>query len=323
MKLANSYSSVKRRFSISGRNIVNRWTTMLPGAGCEYCKKTGGCTMCGFYQANKHYSFGWLYPAFIFKILFWIAKKEIREHRPQELYVYNGGSFFNPREIPDSFTKYLFKAVKKHPTLKRVLVESRVEYLGQEAINSALKLLGDKKLVVGIGLESSDDYVRNSLIRKGLSSGNFEKTVRMLKRSGVEVLAYVFLKPLGLGEKDALEDTWWTIRYCRSLGIKEIVISCAFIQEGTKMAIAYGRREYTPPNLWIIVELIRRATNEGWIISIGSFDDEPPPLAIPHNDCPDDCSTIIYQLIEDYRQTGLFDFSKLPDCSCRSDRLIG
>ncbi len=318
MTILGSYSQVKKHYSLIDKKTVDRWTLMLPAAGCEYYKKTGGCTMCGFYQSNKKYSFGLRYPALAFEALYRIARIKTGHFRPQELFLYNGGSFFNPREIPVKFARYLFKAVKDHPTLNRVMVESRVEYISPKNIAEALKILDGKKLMIGIGLESQNSYTRNKLIKKGLSLDDFQKTVMMIKDSGAQALAYVFLKPLGLSEEDSLENAWQTIRYCHYLGIDEIEMSCAFIQTGTKMAEAYARKEYSPPTLWTIVEILRRANIEGWTISIGSFGDEPPPIAIPRNDCPDDCSAEIYPLLEDYRQTGKFDFARLPYCSCRN-----
>lgn len=319
MNMTDSYSEIKQHYSVPDKSAINRWTLMLPAAGCEYYKKTGGCTMCGFYRSNRKYSFGLRYPSFAFEALYRIARAKADRSRPQELFLYNGGSFFNSREIPNEFTQYLFKAVKEHPTLDKVMVESRVEYIRPEKIEEALKILDGKKLMIGIGLESENNYVRNNLIHKGLSLDHFKKTVMMISESGAQTLAYIFLKPLGLSEEAALEDTWQTIKYCHALGIDEIEISCAFIQTGTKMAEAYKRKEYSPPTLWTIVEIIRRATLEGWTISIGGFGDKPAPIAIPRNDCPDDCSIDIYPLIEDYRRTGKFDFSRLPYCSCRQD----
>lgn len=319
MTMTSSYSQVREHYDILKKETVNRWTLMLPAAGCEYYKQTGGCTMCGFYRSNRKYSFGLRYPSFAFETLYRIARAEADRFRPQELFLYNGGSFFNPREIPDKFTRYLFQAVKDHPTLDKVMVESRVEYIRPEKIEEALKILDGKQLMIGIGLESQSNHIRNRLIKKGLSLDHFKKTVMMISESGAQTLAYVFLKPLGLSEEDALEDAWRTIEYCHSLGIDEIEMSCAFIQTGTKMAEAYKKKEYAPPSLWTIVEIIRRAILEGWTISIGGFGDKPAPIAIPRNDCPNDCSIAIYPLIEEYRRTGKFDFSRLPYCLCRPD----
>jgi len=315
--ISESYSIIKWHYSQAEHASVKRWTLMLPAAGCEYHQRTGGCVMCGFYQANKKYSFGRLYPPLVFKILYKLAYLETRRRRPEELFLYNGGSFFNHREIPKNFSDYLFQAVGKHPSLKRIMIESRVEYITPERLNRAKQLLAGKTLMVGIGLESKDDHVRNHLIGKGLALKHFEKTVAVLKESKVGVLAYVFLKPLGLSEEEAAADAWETIKYCHSLGIDEVELSCAFIQEGTKMAAAYERGEFSPPTLWTIVEIIRKTASKGLTISIGNFGDEPPPIAIPRNDCPDNCSPEIYRLIDDYRTTGRFDFLRLPNCACR------
>lgn len=317
MSFSESYSEIKPSFSFSAESIVKRWKIMLPGAGCQYYKKTGGCLMCGFYAANKKYTFGLRWPTPIFRYLYNLAAAKAAAAEPEELYIYNGGSFFNTKEIPATTADYIFKQVGRNPSLRMIMVESRTEYLNKRNIGRALDLLQSKRLMIGIGLESADTYVRNVLINKGLSLPAFQRTVKLIRSLGALTKAYVFLKPYGLSEAEAVEDTWQTIKYCSSLGIDEIEVSCAFIQKGTAMHAAYALGQYKPPLLWSVIELIRRSKAEGINIYIGGFSDEPPPIAIPQNDCPDNCSPAIYALIEDYRLTGQLDFDRLPDCSCR------
>lgn len=314
--IAELFSHTATKYSLAEKRPVVRWTMMLPGAGCEYWKKTkGGCTMCGFNASTEKYAHGRLYPAPFFRILYWLGERSVANIRPDELSIFNGGSFLNPNEIPAVFQRNLFESVARHDSLKRLMIESRCEYISHRSLHNALEALSGKKLKIAIGLESENDHTRNRLIRKGLSKTVFEETVRMSVDAGVDIQAYIFLKPVGLSEKEALEDTLKSIRYALSTGVAEIEISSAFVQPSTAMVDAYRRGEFRPPYLWSILEIIRQTQENGWPVSIGGFDDSPPPLAIPSN-CPD-CSFPIYNAIERFRQTRTLD--TIPNCLCKTN----
>jgi hypothetical protein len=286
---------------------------MLPGAGCEFRKQSGGCTMCGFGNSTDKYTHGHLLPNFVFKTLLSLAAKKAQLLHPNELYVYNGGSFWNDHEIPRKFQEYLYCQVASSPSLKHLFIENRCEYIGRDKIVKAVEALDGKRLTVGIGLESQDNFVRNTLIKKGLSKISFAEKVDLLRKHGAKASAYIFLKPLGLNEEQALQETLQTIRYALSTGVSEINLSCAFIQDKTPMADAYRKGEFLPPKLWTILEIIKEIIKNNWPVSIGGFDDEPPPLAIPQN-CPE-CSPAIYKAIESFRQTRIL--GEIPECGCR------
>ncbi|MFH1773201.1 MAG: hypothetical protein ABH818_02520 [Patescibacteria group bacterium] len=287
--IANLYSSAAIKYSIPEQTAVTRWTLMMPGAGCEYWKKTnGGCTMCGFNNLTKKYTRGLLFPSFIFKLLYRLGRKALTTKAPNEVSVFNGGNFWNEKEIPSGFQSFLLKEVAKDRDLTRLMIESRCDYVTEARVSNALEILNGKKLKIAIGLESQDDFVRNQLIRKGMSKRIFENKVGMARKCGAEVLVYVFLKPVGLDEGKALKEALATIRYALLTGATEIELSCAFIQEGTRMANAYHRGEFKPPYLWTILEIINEVIKNDWPVSIGGFNDEPPPIAIPSN-CSD-CS---------------------------------
>lgn len=307
----STYSETKTRYSLKLKKPVKKWTIMLPGAGCEYWKKTGGCTMCGFNNATQKYTHGRLYPSLVFDSFFRLA--EWNSENPEELCIFNGGSFWNDKEIPVKFQENIYNRVAKHHSLTSLMFETRCEYITSEKIVTAKRLLANKDLIVAIGLESQNDYVRNNLIRKGLSKKFFKEKVDLLKSSGVNVLSYIFLKPVGLSESMALKETIATIEYALSVGVDQIELSCAFIQQNTPMAELYEKGSFSPPKLWTILEIVNQIKKNNWPVNIGGFDDEPPPIAIPAN-C-DNCSGQIYQALEQFRETRIL--GEIPHCPCK------
>ncbi len=311
--LTKSYSLILDKYSLLKKKAVLRWILMLPAAGCEYYKRTGGCTMCGFHTATRKYSHGFLWPSFAFKGLFKLAERSVHQLMPNELFIFNGGSFLNEKELPIGFQNYVFNFVGQSKNIDHLFIESRCEYIKESRLDKIAQQLRGKRLSVGIGFESQDDYVRNTLIKKGLSKSHFEKTVKSLKDHGFDVKAYVFLKPLGLSEKQAFTETINTIKYVLSVGVTEIDLSCAFVQEKTKMFDEFKSGIFQPPYLWTVLEIIKEVIKNNWPVSIGGFTDEPPPIAIPAN-C-DECSPAIYRAIENFRSTRVL--LDVPNCSCR------
>lgn len=294
---------------------VKRWVLELPGAGCEWYKKTGGCTMCGFNQAAGKYNFGGkLHPHLVFMAIFLWAYRRVRKARPEQLVIYNGGSFLNDREIPLKTQLAILRFAQLHPTLKKIMVETRAEFITREKLYAYYEATGKKKLEIAIGLESANDAVRNGCLKKGLAKKTFETAVQLCRQFGFETLAYVFLKPDCLSETEAIADAVATIEYCAQNKVDEISLSCAFVQAGTPLCERYRAGLFTPPTLWSIIEVAEKTA--GLIpVRIGSFDDTPPPLARPSN-CPL-CDNQVMTTIEEYRQSHDLSVFDGLDCACR------
>ena len=306
------YYEIRKVYSYRQGKTVNRLIVSLPGSGCKYYKNGGGCSMCGFHLETNKYSLGILYPAIVFKKLFDNALKAGLSLGASEVYVFNGGSFLNDKEIPASFQLYLFTRLSKIESVKALLIESRCEYISEDKLKRIKPLIINYDLVIAIGLESQNDYIRNKIIRKGLSKNVFEKTVKRINSFGFVSAAYVFLKPIGITEKEALLETIKSINYSISAGCRDVILSSAFVQKGTIMEREYLSKRFRPPYLWTIVEIIKKSIYYSWPLSVGEFNDKPSPLAIPKN-C-DQCSCDIYRIIDKYRETAILD--KISRCSC-------
>jgi radical SAM enzyme (TIGR01210 family) len=298
-------------YDFDEKNSVSRLTILLPGKGCQWALKTGGCTMCAFWKRAKeigqNFSGNDLFA--LFKIAIILTTKD----SPVNLTIYNGGSFLNEEEIPFETQLKICKEVNSHPSLKKLFIESRVEFITEEKIKTLKKELGNKTLIIGIGLESQDDRIRNFLIKKGLQKKDYENAIKLLKKNNIRTLTYVFLKPISLSEKEAIEEAIKTIKYAFEVGTDEVALETAFIQEGTVMAQFFKEKKYKPPWLWSIIEVIKKTYHLG-PVHVGAFEDEPPPIAKPFN-C-DLCSKKIEAILQQYRETHDISLLNNLNCSC-------
>lgn len=316
----------KAFFHHSERKSLEQGTLLVPGGGCVYwrAKKGEACTFCSFPQftqtlngANSD-----SYKSWVLEDKAYISMLNHYKHmfaNCHRLAIFNGGSYFPRSELPKPFQDYVLDYVAQHAYLNELLVECYPSFMHKGDIEEAVNRLNGKQLIVGIGFESHDDYIRNQLLNKGISKEVFEQKVKMLQDLGVKVYVYVFLKAPGISEHRALYEALSSIRYLVDLGVDEIALSCAFVSEKTPLEKAYQDGSYTPPTLWTIAEILHQAKKHGWPLSLGGFDDTPPPIAIPSNcDC---CNSEIYELLERYRVKGIFDINSLPICGCKNSWL--
>ena len=123
-----------------------------------------------------------------------------------------------------------------------------------------------------------------------------------------------FLKAPGLTEKEALADARETLAYLTDLGADEIALSCAFVPPGTPLEARYRAGEFRPPWLSTVLQVIEDARQNRWPLTVGGFDDNPPPVAISSN-CGV-CDRASLDRIDGFRRTG-----KLTGvdrgCACR------
>jgi hypothetical protein len=302
-------------YDFDEKKTISRLVLLLPGRGCVWAQKTGGCTMCGFSQKIRQIGKNFTSQDLI--ALYKTAEIMTIEDNPFMLTVYNGGSFINDYEIPLEVQKKICQLVKNHPTIKKLFVESRAEFVTAEKIQTLKKELGEKKLVVAIGLEAQDDKIRNIYINKGLTKETYEKAIKIIKQNGAKALTYVFIKPIYLSEREAMVEAIKTAEYAFRVGkTDEIAFESAFIQEGTLMEKLYREGKYKPPWLWSIIEVIKKTEYLG-PIHLGGFEDEPPPIAIPTN-CPY-CSKKIKEAMQVYRETNNLKVFDNLYCDCKKE----
>ncbi|MFN0117959.1 MAG: hypothetical protein ACKVQC_06685 [Elusimicrobiota bacterium] len=300
---------------VFGRTI-SRWTLLLPGSGCAWArKKHKGCSFCAFNDRIDEVTGGRLIPFEEMMDFFHFGLGKIGAAEPNLLSLFNGGNFINNDEIVEPAQMAILEFAQHHPTLEKVLFESKLEYLSNRKLEACLKAIGNKKIRIGIGLECKDDYLRNVIINKGLSKEAYEKTLKRLKSMGIEVQSYVFMKPYSVTEKKAIQEAIDTVEYAIDCGSDIVMLEAAMVQKGTAFEIAYNKGEFRSPWLWSIKEVVNRVEKYPQF-NVGIFDEEPKPISYPKN-C-DHCTDRFNQAFHVFRQTHESLLLKQIECECRS-----
>lgn len=294
---------------------MSRWTLYLPGTGCAWAReKHGGCFFCGFKYAIDQLTGGKLFSKAEIEEIYTLGSLFITSESPEELRVYNGGNFFNPSEIVPEAQVAMARHAGEHRTVQRLVVESLPEYVTAERLQSLLSVLNGTRLRVSIGLECQSDEIRRISINKGFTCHEFEETVELLKAHDVELLTYVFLKPIRLTEREAVLEAIRTVEYAFAVGSDAVALEAGLVVEATIMADWYRKGKYRPPWLWSVVEVLRNTAHLG-SVQVGYFTDEPPPIALPTNCLK--CTPKVLERFDGYRLSGDLGVFEALECSCQ------
>lgn len=297
-------------YSYISDSLETKLLILLPG-GCYWAKsEKGGCTMCGFQQAVDEFTGGKKISDDEIWAIFESAP--IGDPEIRNVTIFTGGSF---TELAPAIQEKIFERLGRQNHIREVYIETRPELVKMEKMKILLGLLDKSQtLKVGIGLEAQDDRIREVLINKGFTKQQYEEAFNILKGLQIRILTYIFLKPPGLSEKQALEEAILTAQYAFGLGTDEIAIESALVQPGTTMHEDYKKGNFSPPWLWTIIELIQKIQRLG-PLHLGGFMDEPQPIAIPSN-CGQ-CSNSVREALERFRQTYNPAELKGLDCACK------
>ena len=183
--------------------IGKEFTIILRTKGCSWALGNyGGCSMCGYVQdANikevpSHY---------LIKQFDYALERKLNEIKDSQnnytLKIFNSGSFFDNSELDKAVRMHIYRKIAEIKNIKEFIIESRVEYLTADQLSNLKNNLKNKYIEIGIGLETTNDYIRNNYINKGLMYEQFLKAVDLCRKYDIGVRAYLLFKPPFLTSK--------------------------------------------------------------------------------------------------------------------------
>ena len=233
--------AIWRSQDLLGGEPVASLTMILRTVGCRWNR----CTMCGYASVGA--------PATAMDLIAQFERAMLRSSpEVQEVKIYTSGSFLDPQELPVSARDAILCRLEELG-IKRLVIESRPEYITPENVEVCLSHLETE---FAIGLETSNDLVRDNLIHKGFSFQDFVTASKIVHERGGRVKAYLLLKPPQLSEGEALRDAIASARAARSHA-DILSLNLCNIQRNTYVERLWERGEYRPPWLWSALEVLK------------------------------------------------------------------
>lgn len=289
--------------------ILPTLTIILRTSGCRWNR----CLMCGY--RNERIS------GLSEKDLALYNEAQLRwigeNYKPDEyrmVKIFTSGSFFDDREVsPETRTKAaeMFRG-------KLVIAETRPEFVTREACEAFASALDDgtwkTPLYTAIGLETTNDAIREKSICKGFSYADFCTAAKTAHDCGTGVKAYLLHKPLFLTEKEALDDMHRSI--ADIAGVADLVsMNPCTVQLKTELEWYWKRGAYRPPYLWSVLDILEKAPVHVTCDPVGGG-----KMRGPHN-----CGTCDYELVQAIRDyslnadRGRITSALATECSCKNE----
>ena len=233
--------TVWRSQDLMDGSIAESLTMILRTVGCRWNR----CTMCGYAGEGA--------PASAEDL---IAQYENAMQRSSPdvsvVKIYTSGSFLDPQEMPVGARDEILKRLEA-VGIKRLVIESRPEYITAETIEICLSHLQTE---FAIGLETSNDLIREHVIQKGFTFRDYVEASEAVHRQGGRVKAYLLQKPPLLTEGQSLQDAITSALQARPFA-DVLSLNLCNIQRNTLVERMWERGEYRPPWLWSALEVLK------------------------------------------------------------------
>jgi len=262
---------------------VDRVMIVLRANGCEHYKQDGGCSMCSHFNGTdrnakittEEYIEQW--KNVINGVGLNCEKFDLNDY--PVVCVYNLGSLLNENEISKDAVNYIFQSLNSYEGVKKVIIESRAEYVNDEVVQSISKIYKKGIVEVGIGVESTNGVIREICHHKGIEDLSIiESAVEVLHKYNFKALAYINFKPIFLTEQEAINDAIKTAVDCFNMGFDAISIEPTSLQNYSLANHLYQIGQYRVPWLWSIRDVVQgiydKMGNKELDIRIGGYFDE-------------------------------------------------
>lgn len=243
---------------------VDRVMIVLRANGCEHYKKNGGCSMCSHFNGTdrnavittKDYIEQW--ESIINGTSIEKENSSFDINNYPVVCVYNLGSLLNENEISKEAVQYIFKSLNNFEGVKKVIIESRVEYVTDDTLKNIKNVYNNGIVEVGIGVESTNKEIREICHHKGLDNFEYiEKAIKTLHRYNFKALAYINFKPIFLTEQEAIDDAIQTAIDCFKMGFDAISIEPTSLQNYSLANHLYEMGQYRVPWLWSTRDIVK------------------------------------------------------------------
>ena len=224
-------------------------TVILRSKGCAWWWKSG-CTFCGYFNdvrddvtAEDMFSQ-------------WEFAKETTDQFEDcgMVKVYTSGTFFEDRENPPEWQDLVLRETAQMGL--HLVVEAQAQMCTPEKISWVAER--HPGCTVAIGLEAYDDRVLRFHVNKGFTTKQWHAAVQMLRDNNLRVKTYLLFKPPFMSEGDALvHTTSWLTNVAQYSD--EVSVNPMNIQKNTIVDRLFRNKEYRPPWLWSLVEMILRS----------------------------------------------------------------
>lgn len=314
--IKNCIMTEVRQGYINGK-VVDRLIIFLRGTGCYLTRKQGGCTFCGFYNATN-YNNQIPDEFFLIQVKNVLTKLGDSIKKYPIVCLYNDGSLLCEDEISCSVVSKIFDIFEQIPTVKKLVIESRVDDVSGKRIKQ-LRNVYHKKLEIAVGFESCNEEVRELCMNKYFSNKNFENAVKLCRDYQIDIIPLMILKPIFLTENEAIQDYVESLKYLEQFNLSRIDMEIMTIEKNTLTYLLWKQGYYQLPNLWSVIEILRQREELNLQTRVYISPMHYSVEAERSSSNCNKCSNIIVEQFSQYNICGKVEVFDNIFCNCKED----
>lgn len=284
---------------------------------CHWFLRGGGCTTCGYNLAAA-------LDHEVTKEQLLNQVEYLTEILPSSAFPFitltSAGSFMDSREIDDETRLEILRMLDSRG-YSHLNFESRPNDLTNKERLQRLQEAFHGGISVGMGLESSSDFVRRFCVNKGYTTRVFVEAIKSLKESGISYDAYVLCGKPFLSPKEDIEDSVESIKFAFEKGCYWVILMTTNLQPHTLTYFMQKHGLYSLPKLWTPLEIMRRLPSalRKRVILKGIDKAVPYPLEFASN-C-EDCTAGVVNAHRQWNLTLDYSFIEevLDSCECKQE----
>ncbi|MBP2132289.1 radical SAM enzyme (TIGR01210 family) [Methanomicrobium sp. W14] len=230
--------------------VIDCLTIIFKSGGCSWNR----CRMCGYKNERfARISEDYLTDRLMNQLSFVLNEFDPKSY--QMVKIFTSGSFFDSGEVPPKARSEIGRAFRG----KTIIAESRTEFVKSDILSEFIEKIDDGSkehpFYVAMGLETTNDYIRDKCIDKGHTYDDFKKAVAEGRDAGSGIKTYLMMKPPYLTESEALSDMKKSI--ADVTGYSDIIsMNLCTVQNKTEVERLWKQKAYRPPYLWSVLDVL-------------------------------------------------------------------
>jgi uncharacterized Fe-S cluster-containing MiaB family protein len=160
-------------------------------------------------------------------------------------------------EVPPEARRRIFEILATTPA-KTIITECHPNSVRPAAVAECVKQLEGHVFGLELGVETMDEFTRYASVNKPFSNELLERSVRCIRELGALPWANLIVGLPFLDTQEVVEGAAWSIGEALRLGFGRVVLFPNHVKEYTVAHLLAAANRYSPPDLWVMRDVIAR-----------------------------------------------------------------
>lgn len=167
------------------------------------------------------------------------------------------GSVLDENEISEDCFNLLLKKIRS-TNISTIIFETYYTTITNEKLKLIKNLLFDKNVAFELGLETSNEKVRENNLLKYIDNNKFIDKIQLIHSYNMKVIANIIVGIPFLDEEEQVKNAIESIKWCFDNDVDEVDLFPMNIRPYTLLGELYENKEYKIISHWMLIEVLSK-----------------------------------------------------------------